>query len=72
MSQTTAFAGLSLAPETAARAPRPGFLARVYAAILASRERRAEAEIARYIRNNGGTITDDIERRIATAMMRAN
>lgn len=54
-----------------AKPAKQSLLARIADGIRASRERRAEAEIARYIRVNGGTITDEMERRIADAMVRS-
>jgi hypothetical protein len=36
----------------------------LYEAIAASRERRAEREIAAYIERHGGLLTDDMEREI--------
>jgi hypothetical protein len=34
------------------------------AAMMASRQRQAEREIARYLRNHGGKFTDEAEREI--------
>jgi len=49
---------------TTTRAPRRGLLARIFDAMVASRQRQAEREIARYLRNSGGKITDEAEREI--------
>jgi hypothetical protein len=56
----------SHAPEaaTAARPERKGFWRRVYEGIMASQQRRADREIARYIERHGGLLTDDMERQI--------
>ena len=44
-------------------APAP-LLRRVYDAVLAGQNRRAEREIARYLREHGGKFTDELEREI--------
>jgi len=41
-----------------------GFLRRILRSHQAAKLRRAEAEVARYIQNNGGVLTDEIERQI--------
>ena len=46
------------------QATRPGVWARLRAAIAAARLDRTEREIANYIEEHGGRLTDDIERRI--------
>jgi len=43
---------------------RIGFWRRVYEALQASRQRRADLEIAAYIDRHGGLLTDDMERQI--------
>jgi hypothetical protein len=50
-------------PKIAPRAKR-SLLLRVFDAIEASNMRRAEREIARYLRATGGKITDEVEREI--------
>lgn len=56
----TEFAGTeSVAPKST------GVLGRIYAAMIASRQRAAEREIERYIQLNGGTLTDHLERNIS-------
>jgi hypothetical protein len=47
---------------TADTAPRKGFWRRVYEAMVASQQRRAEREIAAYLSTHGGLFTDDMER----------
>jgi hypothetical protein len=41
-----------------------GVLRRFFDAMMASRQRQADQLIARYIRDNGGRLTDNIEREI--------
>ena len=45
--------------------PRFGLLRRVVAAMQAAQQRRAEAEIARYLHGTGFKLTDSVEREIA-------
>jgi hypothetical protein len=57
----------ALAPaETTAKAAaaRKPFWRSMYDAMIASRQRRAEREIAAYIEGHGGLLTDDMEREI--------
>lgn len=53
---------------------RPGFFGRLLAGLMASRQRQADMEIARYIHLTGGKITDsaerEIERRFLTGTVR--
>jgi hypothetical protein len=42
----------------------PGFFTRLLAAMMVSRQRDAEREIARYLAGSGGKFTDDTEREI--------
>jgi hypothetical protein len=51
------------APEHGA-ANGAGLLRRVFDAVFESRQRHADKEIARFIANSGGSLTDDIERRM--------
>jgi hypothetical protein len=48
----------------AAAAERPGFLRRIFDHIVTSQQRRAEREIAAYLKSHGGLFTDDMEREI--------
>ena len=41
-----------------------GVLRRVFDAVFESRQRQADKQIARFIANAGGRLTDDIERRM--------
>jgi hypothetical protein len=53
------------APATAAETkPRQGILMRVIAAMMDSRQRAAEREVARYIMARGGVLTDSLEREL--------
>ena len=44
--------------------PRRGLLRRLVDAMVASRQRQAEREIARFLQANGGRLTDNLEREI--------
>jgi hypothetical protein len=52
------------AREAAPASPRQPFWRRVYDAIMRSQQRRAERDIAAYLRSHGGLLTDDMEREI--------
>jgi hypothetical protein len=54
------------APEHAAT--RAGLLRRVFEAMFESRQRHADREMARFIANSGGSLTDDVERRMMTRL----
>ena len=43
---------------------RPGFFSRILTAVLESRQKQADREIAQYLRLNGGKLTDHVEREI--------
>ena len=47
-----------------AEKPRGSFWRRGFDAIIASRQRRAEREVAAYLASHGGLFTDDMEREI--------
>jgi hypothetical protein len=47
-----------------AKPERTPILARLYNWIIASQQRRAEAEVARYLANRGRLLTDETEREI--------
>ena len=58
-------AGEAKSAATTAKSPaKPGFWARLGAAIMQARIRQAEREIAVYLDRNGGRFTDQMERRI--------
>jgi hypothetical protein len=46
------------------RAPRRGFWQRFLDALIASRQRQADREIAYYLARRGGVFTDDVEREV--------
>ena len=65
MSTLTTTTNDALIPATAKAKPaRKPFWRAVFDSIAASRERRAEREIAAYIERHGGQLTDDVEREI--------
>jgi hypothetical protein len=45
-------------------APRRGFWQRFLDALIASRQRQADREIAYYLARRGGVFTDDVEREV--------
>ena len=49
----------------AATAKSPSIWARMIEAVAASRQRKAERAVERFIAQNGGQLTDDLERRIS-------
>lgn len=57
----------ALAPAATTAKPaaaRKSFWRSLYDSLIASRQRRAEREIAAYISGHGGLLTDDMEREI--------
>jgi hypothetical protein len=52
-------------PGAAETSGRPGFWRRVFDRMVAAQQRRAEREIAVYLRSHGGLLTDDMEREIS-------
>jgi len=44
--------------------PREGFFRHLFRALVLTRQREAEREIARYFARNGGKFTDEAEREI--------
>jgi hypothetical protein len=57
---------LPIPPAVAAdtKPAKPHFIRRLYAAIIESRQRRAEREIAHYLARSGLKFTDSVEREI--------
>jgi hypothetical protein len=53
----------------ASSAPRRGLFARFLDALMASRMRQAEREIANYLADTGGKFTDESEREIERRFM---
>ena len=65
MSTLTTTTNDTFIPATAAaKSARKPFWRAVFDSIAASRERRAEREIAAYIERHGGQLTDEMERNI--------
>ena len=63
----------SLPADRAGRATRRrGLLRRIYDAVIVSRERQAEREIAAYLESTGGRFTDSIERRLTDRLVSGN
>ena len=48
----------------ASREPRHGFFRHLFRALMLTRQREAEREIARYFARSGGKFTDEAEREI--------
>ena len=64
------YAGHKGAPKH--NAGRAGLLRRVLDAVFVSRQRHADQQIARFIANSGGRLTDDIERRMMARLTRSD
>jgi hypothetical protein len=64
MSTLTYSHGATVAPATEAAVERKPFWRRVFDAMIASQQRRAEREISSYLASHGGQFTDDTEREI--------
>ena len=60
---STTLSAPEAAPAAATRT-RPGFRSRLLRALTISRQRQADAEIARYLALSGGKMTDTAEREI--------
>ena len=60
----SAVAPRDLAPTHAVASNGRGLLLRFFDAMMESRHRQVDREIARYIHDNGGRLTDTIEREI--------
>ncbi|NJO33912.1 MAG: hypothetical protein HC869_12985 [Rhodospirillales bacterium] len=63
---TVTYTNEAFAPAVAGvkKAPRKSLWRRLVDAIIESRQRRAEREIARFLASHGGLLTDDVEREI--------
>lgn len=61
----TAFEAAEVITEPAAAPARVPFWRRAYKAMVAAQQRRAEREVAFYIEQHGGRLTDSLEREIA-------
>jgi len=56
--------GLAPAADAADKPERKGFWQRAFDAMIAGQQRRADREIAAFLKNHGGPMTDDLEREI--------
>ena len=65
----SAVASPELVLKRSAARPRAGFFRRLLAAMMVSRQRQAEREIARYLTNCGGKFTDETEREIESRFL---
>ena len=52
--------------------PRPGLLRLIFEAVVDSRRRSAERDIARFVGRTGGRFTDDIERQITNRLVNSD
>jgi hypothetical protein len=66
------YAGRNGAPERGSAAGKAGLLRRIVDAVFKSRQRHADQDIARFIANSGGRLTDDIERRMMARLTRSD
>ena len=55
----------------ARKAGHPGILRRAYDAFQASRQRKADREVAAYIERSGGRLTDSVEREMMATISRS-
>jgi len=53
-------------------AAKPGLLRRIFDALVHSRQRQAEREIARHLARSGGRLTDSLEREMMQNLTRSN
>jgi hypothetical protein len=60
------------APTSNVRANRPGLLSRIFHALFESRQRQADREIARFVAQSGGRLTDDMERQMTQRLLTGN
>ena len=58
--------------ESNTNAKKPGLLWRIFDAIVESRQKSANREIALRLARSGGRITDSIEREIAQSLLKGN
>ena len=61
-----------IAAKRRAEAKRRGILRRIFDAIVESRQKHAERELARFVERTGGRLTDDIERRMTEHLTRGD
>jgi hypothetical protein len=58
--------------ERTAKAAKPNLLRRIYDAVIESRQRRANLELAQFLVRSGGRLTDDIEREMTQRLSRGD
>ena len=63
---------VSETPTSVAVAKRRGILGRIYDAILESRRKRAELDIARFLERSGGRLTDEVELRMTQRLIKGD
>ena len=51
---------------------KPGLLSRIVRAMVESRQRQTDREIARFLARSGGRLTDDMERRLTQYLLSRN
>ena len=51
---------------------KPGLLRRIVRAMVESRQRQTDREIARFLSRSGGRLTDDMERRLTQHLLSRN
>jgi hypothetical protein len=51
---------------------KPGLLRRIVRAMVESRQRQTDREIARFLARSGGRLTDDMERRLTQHLLSRN
>jgi hypothetical protein len=73
--ETKANSGRSLASASLRRCAallKPGLLRRIVRAMVESRQRQTDREIARFLARSGGRLTDDMERRLTQYLLSRN
>jgi hypothetical protein len=53
-------------------ASKVGILRRIFDAIIESRQKQADRDIARFLARSGGRLTDDMERQMTQRLLRAD
>ena len=63
------FAANKASPSRNAAAAKPGILGRIFDAVIASRQQRANRDIADFIERSGGRLTDGLEREMMERLL---
>jgi hypothetical protein len=66
------YAGAEDPPKREAVAARPGVLRRILEAVVHSRQRHADRQIAAFLARSGGRLTDDLERELMRRISTSN